>query len=218
MTRSRLVGSNERASPTMIRAHSSSGKPPTPVPNAGSASERDPSSSASSRQRRVVRATKSASVRRSWPMTAPWMTGRAFRRPAPVATASPTSIGPSATASRSISSPPARLIAPATPAPIHSWLFAAFAIASASRALMSPSTTASSIGPTLARPRRKRGCPLGRERRGLHAEDTGNVVGQPPVPAPEELHHARNEERPDDRHVEDDRHRQPEPELLEPDD
>src|SRR5215207_455949 len=131
------------------------------------------------------------------------MTWRACRRPAPVATASPASIGPSATASRSISPPPARLIAPATPAPIHSSLFAALAIASASRAVMSPSTTASSIGPTLARPRRERGRPLRRERRRLHAEDTGNVVRQPPVPAPEELHHARDEQCAHDRDVED---------------
>ena len=40
-------------------------------------------------------------------MTAPWMTCFAGKRPARVATAPPTSIGPSATASRSISSPPA---------------------------------------------------------------------------------------------------------------
>ena len=63
-------------------------------------------------------------------MTAPWITHRAGRRPAPVATASPRGIGPSATASRSISSPPARLSAPATPAPIQRWSLAAFATAS----------------------------------------------------------------------------------------
>jgi hypothetical protein len=74
-------------------------------------------------------------------MTAPWMTCFTFSRPEPVATASPTSIGPFATASRSISSPPARLIAPATPAPIQRALLAAFAIASVSSAVMSPSTT-----------------------------------------------------------------------------
>src|SRR5690349_2349493 len=49
-----------------------------------------------------------------------------------------------ATASRSISSPPARLIAPATPAPIHGWSLAALAIASKPSAAMSPSTTSSS--------------------------------------------------------------------------
>jgi hypothetical protein len=47
------------------------------------------------------------------------MTHFAGTRPALVATASPTAIGPFAIASRSISSPPARLIAPATPAPIQ---------------------------------------------------------------------------------------------------
>mgnify|MGYP003340608231 CR=1 FL=1 len=47
-----------------------------------------------------------------------------------MATASPIRIGPLATASRSISSPPARLIAPATPPPIHRWVFAAFTTAS----------------------------------------------------------------------------------------
>jgi hypothetical protein len=50
------------------------------------------------------------------------MTDHWGRLPAPVATASPTSIGPLETASRSIASPPARLIAPATPDPIHNWM------------------------------------------------------------------------------------------------
>src|SRR6266566_8499385 len=50
-------------------------------------------------------------------------------------------MGPFAIASRSISSPPARLIAPATPAPIQRWLLAAFATASTATAAMSPSTT-----------------------------------------------------------------------------
>ncbi len=145
-TRSSVRGSWARASSTMIRAQSSSGKPPTPVPKAGSASERAPSSSARRRQLAVVRRTRAASVRRSWPMTAPWSTQRAGRRPAPVATALPSGIGPSATASRSISSPPARFSAPATPAPIHRWSFAAFATASTSSAAMSPSTTSSSTG------------------------------------------------------------------------
>ena len=44
-----------RAAPTMIRAASSSGKPPTPVPNATSASERAPSSSAFASVERVAR-------------------------------------------------------------------------------------------------------------------------------------------------------------------
>src|SRR5829696_7046267 len=136
----------------MIRAHSSSGKPPTPVPKAGSARDRAPAPSATRRQLSVVRRTRAASVRRSWPITAPWITHFADSRPAPVATASPTSIGPFATASRSISSPPARLIAPATPAPIQSASFAAFVIASTSSTVMSPSTTESSSSPTAEPP------------------------------------------------------------------
>src|SRR5215204_363763 len=80
------------------------------------------------------------------------MTHLAGSRPAVVATASPTVIGPCATASRSISSPPARLIAPATPEPIDSALFAAFAIASTSSAVMSPSTTESSRSATAEPP------------------------------------------------------------------
>src|SRR5512142_2383958 len=178
----------------MIHAHSSTGKPPTPVPNAGSASDRAPSSSATSRQRRVVRATSSASVCRSWPMTAPWITQRAGSRPAPVATASPTSIGPSATASRSISSPPARFSAPATPAPIQSALFAAFATASTSSAAMSPSTSSISTAQRL----RERGEPLlvdePQERlddarvelrgRGLAQAPAGLLAGEPPAVGP----------------------------------
>src|SRR5919201_6339827 len=127
----------------MIAAHSSRGKPPTPVPNAGSASDRQPSSSATSRHRRVVGATSSAFVCRSCPITAPWITWRARRRPPEVATASPTAIGPFATASRSISAPPGRLIAPATPAPIQSSLLAALAIASTFSAVMSPCVSSS---------------------------------------------------------------------------
>ena len=61
-----------------------------------------------------------------------------------VDTAEPSGIGPFATASRSISSPPARLIAPATPAPIQRRSLAALAIASSANAAMSPSTTSSS--------------------------------------------------------------------------
>src|SRR5437879_9219235 len=129
----------------MIRAQSPSEKPPTPVPKAGNASERQPSSSATSRHERVVRRTRSASVRRSCPITAPWITHRARSRPAVVATALPSGIPPIAIASRSISSPPARLRAPATPAPIQSRSFAAFATASASTDAMSPSLTSSSM-------------------------------------------------------------------------
>src|SRR5215207_9787013 len=156
----------------MIRAHSSSAKPPTPVPKAGSASDSAPSSSATRRQLSVVRRTSAAFVRRSWPMTAPCTTQRAGRFPAGVATASPTSIGPCRTASRSISSPPARLIAPATPPPIQSRSFAALPIASTSSAVMSPSRTSSSVKERLEADRQpgwKSGQAFERE------EDTGNV-------------------------------------------
>src|SRR5438067_5548723 len=137
---------------TMRRAHSSSGNLPTPVPKAGSASDSQPSSSASCRHARVVCSTRSPLVRRSWLITAPWITHRAASRPAPVATAEPIGIGPFKSASRSISSPPARLIAPATPPPIQRQSFAAFAIASTSSAVISPSTTAISMAARIDRP------------------------------------------------------------------
>src|SRR5207247_1749531 len=110
--------------------------------------------------RRVADAIASALVRRSCPITAAWITQRAASRPAPVATASPTAIGPFATASRSISSPPARLIAPATPAPIQRWSLAAFAIASTSSCVMSPSAISSSTDRILETTRAARGRPL----------------------------------------------------------
>src|SRR5215208_2363991 len=165
------LGWYARTAPTMIRAHSSGGKPPTPVPNAGSARDSAPSSSAARRQLSVVRRTSSAFVRRSCPITAPWTTQRAGSRPAPVATASPISMGPFPTASRSISSPPARLIAPATPLPIQRWLLAAFAIASPSRAVMSPSTTSSSVKERLEpdrQARRQRPEPVQRQEHPRH--------------------------------------------------
>ena len=152
----------------MMRAQSSSGNPPTPVPKAGSAIDSTPSSSATSRQRCVVRPISFPFVCRSCPMTAPWMTWRAGSRPAPVAIASPTEIGPFATASSSISSPPARRIAPATPAPIQSWLFAAFAIASTRSCVMSPSITSSSSIGRISYGRGRR--PRAAQGPGLHAD------------------------------------------------
>src|SRR5262249_55161246 len=80
-------------------------------------------------------------------IVAAWMTHRigAGSRPADVATAEPGSIGPCAIASRSISGPPAALIAPATPPPIHrSWL-AAFTLGSTGNLVRSPTTTSISI-------------------------------------------------------------------------
>src|SRR5262245_60206140 len=175
----------------MMRAHCSSGKPPTPVPNAGSAIDVHSSPSATSRHRRVVCAMASPFVRRSCPITAPCTTYDACSRPAPVATASPTAIGPFATASLSISSPPARLIAPATPAPIQRWSFAAFAIASTSSAVMSPSTTSSwrrppIIAATLARAGEGELCLVGQPREHLQLELVERLV--PPWPGDEEAH------------------------------
>src|SRR5262245_8124873 len=45
--------------------------------------------------------------------------------------------------------PPFRLIAPATPAPIPRWLFAALTMASTSYSVMSPRSRMTSVGPTL---------------------------------------------------------------------
>ena len=82
-----------RAAPTMIRAASSSGKPPTPVPNATSASERAPSSSAFASVERVARSMISADVGPPSSIVAAWMTQRAGMSPAVVSTASPSPIG-----------------------------------------------------------------------------------------------------------------------------
>src|SRR4051794_19081971 len=201
----------------MSWAQRSIGKPPTPVPNAGSATDFAPSPSASSRVRRVPCEISSAEVARSWPMTAACTTCSAFSRPAPVTTASPTGIGPSAIASRSISSPPARLMAPATPAPIQRPLFAAFATTSTSSSVMSPSTTSSCTGGSLAAAG-AHDRPAVAERGRLDAKDTRHVRRQPPVPPAEELHRARNEERTYDRDVDEDRRGQAEAELLQADD
>ena len=122
-------------------------KPPTPVPKAGSATEPAPSSSATRKVLSVARSMISALVRRSCPMTAAWITQRAGSRPAVVATASPIAMGPLATASRSTSAPPARLRAPATPAPIHRRSLAAFTTTSTANVAMSPSTTSTRTSP-----------------------------------------------------------------------
>ena len=67
-------------------------------------------------------------------MTAAWMTQLALRPWPVVTTAWPGSMGPCSMASVSMASPPARLMAPATPAPIQSSVLAAFASASTSTA------------------------------------------------------------------------------------
>jgi hypothetical protein len=71
------------------------------------------------------------------------MTQRAGISPAVVSTASPSPIGARSSDSRWTSGPPARLIAAATPPPCFSPVFAAFAIASTSRPVTSPSSTSS---------------------------------------------------------------------------
>ncbi len=116
----------------MIAAHSAAENPPTPVPSAGNATDSRPRSSASVSALSVAARILSASVRRSCPMAAAWITWRAVSVPPPVTTAPPTSIGPWRIASASISAPPARTMAPATPAPIQRWLLAALTIASTS--------------------------------------------------------------------------------------
>src|SRR4029078_5294290 len=52
---------------------------------------------------------------------------------------------------------------------------------------------------------------------GADPQRAADALGQIPVPAPEELHRGRDENRPDDRAVEPDRARQAQPELLQPD-
>src|SRR6187551_4014479 len=150
-------------------------------------------------------------------MTAAWTTCFARRFPAPVAIAWPTAIGACATASCSISDPPARLIAPATPAPIQSSLFAAFAIASTSSSVMSPSTTSRFMRGTLTAAGAWHRVGAAKRRR-LHAEDRCHVRRQPPVPAPEQLHRARHQECAHNRDVDEDGRRESETELLEADD
>src|SRR5215204_5769342 len=130
-----------RAADTMIRAASSSGKPPTPVPNATSASERAPSSSAFASVARVACSMISPEVGPPSSIVAAWITQRQGMSPAVVSTASPSPIGALASDSRCTSGPPAREIAPATPPPCRSIVFAALAIASTSRVVMSVSRT-----------------------------------------------------------------------------
>src|SRR5437588_186061 len=59
-----------RTAPIMIRAHSSSAKPPTPVPNAGNEIDASACCSASASALRVARSMVAAEVTRSCPMTA----------------------------------------------------------------------------------------------------------------------------------------------------
>src|SRR5712691_2917655 len=87
-----------------------------------------------------------AEVRRSWPMTAAWMTCRAGSRPPGVMTHRPGSTGPCAIASASICWPPRSLSAPATPDPIQNALLAALTTASVRSVARSPSAISSVSG------------------------------------------------------------------------
>src|SRR4051794_38831014 len=137
----------------MIRAASSTGKPPTPVPNATSPSDRTPSSSAVARVDRVARSTTSADARPPGSsIVAAWITQRAASSPPVVSTASPTGTGARSRDSRSSAGPAARAIAPATPPPCSSCELAAFAIASTSSRVMSAcSTVSSATSPPIGR-------------------------------------------------------------------
>src|SRR5918992_892576 len=125
-------------------AAESSGNPPTPVPNATSARERQPSSSALASVERVARSMMSAEVGPPSSIVAAWMTQRAGMSPAVVSTASPSPIGARSSDSRCTSGPPAREIAPATPPPCFSSVLAALAIASTSSLVTSAARTSKS--------------------------------------------------------------------------
>ena len=129
-----------RTSSTSIRAASSIGKPPTPVPNATSARLRAPSSSARRSVDAVERRMISADVGPPSTIVAAWMTQRHGIAPPEVSTASPSPIGAAARDSASIAGPPARAIAAATPPPCSRSVLAALAIASTSSAVMSASS------------------------------------------------------------------------------
>ena len=77
------------------------------------------------------------------------MTCVAARFPATVSTASPISIGPCRSASSSMTTPPLRFIAPATPVPIKSSSLAALTMASTSASVMSPRSTTNVVFPIL---------------------------------------------------------------------
>ena len=122
----------------MIRAASSSGNPPTPVPSAGNAMLVAPISRARAIALRTAASMTGPLVRRSRSSDTAWMTARAARDPAVVTIASPSGTGAWRTAANSISSPPARLSAPPTPLDIQSERLAALTMASTSRSQISP--------------------------------------------------------------------------------
>ena len=132
----------------MMLAHWYSGKPPPPVPNDGTAIERAWARSAAARTARVALAMLFASACGPPSVRATWITQRAARSWPVVTTASPSWTGPWSTASFSTASPPARLIAAATPWSIHSSVDAGVAIASTSSRVMSPLASSSLVLPT----------------------------------------------------------------------
>src|SRR5215831_13964953 len=103
---------------------------------------RQPRSPATSSERRYAEARSSGSPCSPSRKTGPtaWTTYLAGSRPAPVAFASPVAQPPRRAHSSKISSPPARRIAPHTPAPGPSASFAAFTIASTRSSVRSPTT------------------------------------------------------------------------------
>ena len=130
--------SSSRTVSTVIRAASSSGKPPTPVPSAGKAMLVAPISRARAIALRTAASMTGALVRRSRSSETAWMTALAASFPAGVTIAPPRGTGAWRTAANSIASPPARLRAPPTPVDIHSDRLAAFTMASTSRSQISP--------------------------------------------------------------------------------
>src|SRR5436190_5005145 len=122
----------------MTRAHSSRGKPATPVPMAGNAMLLMAFSSARIKALRVARRSESAVVRPPSFMLAAWITYSALRFPPVVTAAAPKAMGPMRSHSSSIRGPPLRRIAPATPAPRIRSLLAALTIASTATSVMSP--------------------------------------------------------------------------------
>src|SRR5262245_16138425 len=110
-----------------------------PAPIARTARLRRPCSRAHSSDARMAERTLSSLARPPSAMPAAWITKRAGSSPAPVTAASPTAIGPMRSHSAWMLGPPFWRIAPATPPPSCSWLFAAFTIASTACSVRSPS-------------------------------------------------------------------------------
>ena len=131
-----------RTSSTSIRAASSSGKPPTPVPKATSARLRAPSSSARASVAAVARRMIVAEVGPPSSIVAAWIDPRRRAcRPAVVSTASPSPIGALARTPRCTAGPPARRDRARDAAAVRAArVLAALAIASTSSVVMSVSS------------------------------------------------------------------------------